>query len=466
MKINEESSFLQGVESRLDSIFAEDTGKNTEKDSDPFQATAQNVASVVKEDAGEIPNVKESSRQSDVAPEPVQTADKSQFISEIEKRFSAIFGDEDKKGVPPVTGVDAPADILATIDHTEQVATEVKEPGDFKDVIDEAVQEEVKQYDSSLDLTSPATSVFNSPLKDMKSIILSIEWEINDHILEQLEDEVNKLYLSYTGDHIIQGFLRIIRFLGRYIRVRGLSSNQDSINLLLSVYDHLESVMVTKDMTEAKKHTTLIDNIKKYRAWVESTDLQTTEETPAPEPIADKVESSEVVSLADQTLKEEKEEMKPAGILAAKEEPVAEAVIAGPAVEEPLPLVSPADQALKEEKEEVKPADVQEAKEEPVAETVIAEPAVEALSPWETRQREIPEEIAIKEPEVAVQPEPAPMGAILPFAYSKKLEDAIAAIKDQPTHEAFVCALEEIKMTFQSELDALKEEIRILKNAR
>ena len=32
----------------------------------------------------------------------------------------------------------------------------------------------------------------------MKSIILSIEWEINDQILEQLEDEVNKLYLLYT----------------------------------------------------------------------------------------------------------------------------------------------------------------------------------------------------------------------------------------------------------------------------
>lgn len=465
MKINEESSFLQGVESRLDSIFAEETGKITEKDSDPFQATAQDVAPVVKKDAGEIPNVKESSSQSDVAPEPVQTTDKSQFISEIEKRFSAIFGDEDKKGVPAITGVDAPADILATIDPTEQAAT-VKEPADFKNVIDEAIQEEVKQYDSSLDLASPATSVFNSPLKDLKSVILSIEWEINDHILEQLEDEVNKLYLSYAGDHIIQGFLRIIRFLGRYIRVRGLSSNQDSINLLLSVYDHLESVMITKDMTEAKKHTTLIDNIKKYRAWVESTDLQTTEEAPALEPIADKVESSEVVSPEDQALKEEKEEMKPADVLAAKQEPVAEAVIAEPAAEEPSPWVSPAYQALKEEKEEVKPADVQEAKEEPVAGIVIAEPAVEELSPWETKQKEIPEEVAIKEPEVSVQPEPAPTGAILPFAYSKKLEDAIAAIKDQPTHEAFVCALEEIKMTFQSELDALKEEIRILKNAR
>jgi hypothetical protein len=46
------------------------------------------------------------------------------------------------------------------------------------------------------------------------------------------------------------------------------------------------------------------------------------------------------------------------------------------------------------------------------------------------------------------------------------MEDLIAAINDQPTREAFSCALEEIKNMFQSELDTLKEEIRSLKNAR
>jgi hypothetical protein len=66
---------------------------------------------------------------------------------------------------------------------------------------------------------------------------------------------------------------------------------------------------------------------------------------------------------------------------------------------------------------------------------------------------------------MAVVPEPVPMAASLPLGYSKKMEGLIEAINDQPTREALSCALEEIKNMFQSELDVLKEEIRLLKKA-
>jgi len=39
-------------------------------------------------------------------------------------------------------------------------------------------------------------------------------------------------------------------------------------------------------------------------------------------------------------------------------------------------------------------------------------------------------------------------------------------MKDLPPEEAFAYALEEMKRTFQTEIDTLKEEIRLLKNAR
>lgn len=46
------------------------------------------------------------------------------------------------------------------------------------------------------------------------------------------------------------------------------------------------------------------------------------------------------------------------------------------------------------------------------------------------------------------------------------IESKVAAMKDLPPHEAFVYAIEEIKKSFQAELDALKEEIRFLKGMR
>lgn len=400
MKMKEESSFLQGVESRLDSLFAEDTQPIKEKDSDPPQATVQEVASDAKEDSRGILDIKETSHKFEISSDPNQTQDKSSFISEIEKRFSAIFGDEDKD-ISAVTGT-------AELD-------------DLKKIIAQAGQEEINNPDQSLgNLALSSSSILHSPLKDMKSIILSIEWEINDHILEQLEDEINKLYLLYTGDRIIQGFLRILRFLGRYVRVRGVLSNQDSINLLLFVYDHLENVMVSEGMTETKKHIILIDNIKKYRAWVENTDLETIEETEVPETIVDGVKSSVVEPLENRFLEDQIAEIKPlAGIEVAQEDPIAEAII--DKAEEP-PLLEP--------------------------------------------DEEDKAEFAIIESDVLVQTQPIPITETPLFASSGEMEDAIVVMKDLPPHEAFAYALEELKKTFKSELDTLKEEVRILKSAR
>jgi len=485
MKNNEESSFLQGVENRLDSLFAESTPKIAEKDSKPSQATVQNVAPDIKEGIPEIRNVKAPEIKPEPSPEPIQAADKSQFISEIEKRFSAIFGEEEKKDVFATREVEKPAEIMdkikgAGLEEKVLLAEPLENiapppPPELHSPLDDLSPLPTSEFHSPLDdLSISTSSIYNSPLKDMKSVILSIEWEINDHILEQLEDEINKLYLSFTGNSIVQGFLRIIRFLGRYIRVRGQLSSQDSINLLLSVYDHFENVMVTDKMPEAKKHTILLDDIKRYRTWVDSTDLHEFEaaeeakevkEIKIPEAVTEGVKPSEGKPLPEEkTLIEKKEEIKPMAIEPARVEPVSGAAVVPPVVAEAVPQFM-AEQAVKEEKEELKIEVFEPVKEEPVSEAPIVAAVVEESFQQETR-REAQSEKAIKEPEIAVVPEPAPMATSLSFEYSKKMEGLIAAIKDQPTQEAFSCALEEIKNMFQSELGALKEEIRSLKNAR
>lgn len=481
MKNNEESSFLQGVESRLDSLFAESTPKITEKDSKPSQATVQNVAPAMKEDIPEPQKVKAPEVEPEPSPEPIQATDKSQFISEIEKRFSAIFGEEEKKDAFAAREVEKPAEV---VDKIERVGPEEKitfaepleeiappPPSEFHSPLDDVSAAPSSEFHSALDDLSATTttSIYNSPLKDMKSVILSIEWEINDHILEQLEDEINKLYLTFTGDRIVQGFLRIIRFLGRYVRVRGQMSSQDSINLLLSVYDHFENVMVTDKMPEAQKYTILLDNIKRYRTWVDSTDLhdfevaKEAEEAEITAALKEEIKPSEVKPLGEeQPVLEKKEEMKPVEIEPAGEEPIPEVTIAPHVVEEAAPREFMEEQAVKEEKEELKIESLEPVKEEPVPESPILAGA--AVFEESLRQEAEPEK-AVKEPEMAVVPEPVPMAASMPLGYSKKMEGLIEAINDQPTREALSCALEEIKNMFQSELDGLREEIHLLKKA-
>jgi len=383
MANKEESSFLQGVESRLDSLFGEDPKPVKEKDRDAprrqmekvaadlktkdFRETqilkvtspeaeispgepdlrdqpsfARDAAAPLDEDMRDIPPVNEASVPSAVSSETVKVQDRSAFISEIEKRFSAIFGDDDK------------------------------DAGAVKETEDKAGMEEIKASDHATEeVALPSAAVLQSPLRDLKSIVLSLEWEINDQILAQFEDEVNKLHLFYTGDRILQGLLRILRFVGRYVRVKGASSNQDTINLLMSVYDHLEAVMVTEGMTEAGKRIFLMESIKQYQSWVEKADIDGAVETKAPEaPV---------------------EELKPLGM---------------------------------ERSEEI----IHEAQDRPA-------PA-----------------------------QPAPVDEILLPARSEDEERIITAMKDLPPDEAFAYARDELKKTFQKEIDALKEEIRLLKS--
>lgn len=383
MANKEESSFLQGVESRLDSLFGEDPKPVKEKDRDAprrqmekvaadlktkdFRETqilkvtspeaeispgepdlrdqpsfARDAAAPLDEDMRDIPPVNEASVPSAVSSETVKVQDRSAFISEIEKRFSAIFGDDDK------------------------------DAGAVKETEDKAGMEEIKASDHATEeVALPSAAVLQSHLRDLKSIVLSLEWEINDQILAQFEDEVNKLHLFYTGDRILQGLLRILRFVGRYVRVKGASSNQDTINLLMSVYDHLEAVMVTEGMTEAGKRIFLMESIKQYQSWVEKADIDGAVETKAPEaPV---------------------EELKPLEM---------------------------------ERSEEI----IHEAQDRPA-------PA-----------------------------QPSPVDEILLSARSEDEERIITAMKDLPPDEAFAYARDELKKTFQKEIDALKEEIRLLKS--
>lgn len=429
MANKEESSFLQGVESRLDSLFGEDPKPVKEKDNDvPLQqmekvaadlkpvdfgktqilkvtnhdaeissgepalqdqsSVAGDAKPAIDEDLRDIPPLTETSVPSAIPSETVKVQDRSAFISEIEKRFSAIFGEDDK------------------------------DAGAVKQTEDKSGLEEIKESDPTLEeVLLPPSDVLQSHLKDLKSIVLSLEWEINDQILEQFEDEVNQLHLFYTGDHIIQGLLRILRFVGRYVRVKGASSNQDTINLLMSVYDHLEGVMVTEGITESGKRIFLMESIKHYQSWVENADIES--------PSQSQVSEAPV------------EEMKP------------------------LEMERPEEEFQKEPKEEF--ATIEVAEEKSFAEVGIDQPVGDALSLRETAGEDQIEWVS-RQPVVPAEAPDTPVDEILPPARSEDEERIIAAMKELPPHEAFVYAFDELKKTFQAEINALKEEIRLLKS--
>ena len=385
MTNHDPSSFLQAVESRLDSIFGEDAKPPQPKDSGILPTAGEDTVSVtvdMREVHGEAtsytaePEARETlslaedavaETKENVLAGPVdeeadqasaqaaQVQDRSAYLSEIDKRFAAIFGDEDKKA---------------------GTAADTAKPDDLQGGMARADRVEDKDADQFLEgISLTSSSMLESPLKDLKNIMLSLESEVSDSMLAQLDDEVNHLEPLYAGDLIIQGFLRIIRFVERTIRVRGAAAGQNSMNLLRSVYDHLENVLAPERMTEAEKHHFLMESIEQYRSWVENVDIEAPVAAPSP-----------VMSMDELKL---------------------------------LEMEAPEGKFFKDQKME---------------ETIFA-------------------------PVPVVEETPPP-------ARDADLEKAIAAMKDLPPEEAFAYALEEMKRTFQTEIDTLKEEVRLLKNAR
>lgn len=177
--------------------------------------------------------------------------------------------DQDKVKLPTLEEI-----ILKTEqDDSKNISKPVLDQPTLEEIISKAELADSKSIDQMPTDPISSSSVLYSPLKDIKSIVLSLEWEIDNGMLDQFDAEINKLQALYEEDYTILGFLLILRFLGRYIRVRGTDSNRGSITLLLSVYDNLEDVILSGDMTTENKRAILLEDIKNYREWVDQIDF-------------------------------------------------------------------------------------------------------------------------------------------------------------------------------------------------
>lgn len=105
----------------------------------------------------------------------------------------------------------------------------------------------------------------HSSLNDLKSVILSMEWEITDQVMQRLNEEVGKLETSFKNDKIVVAFLQLLGSLGKYIQKKKADAHPESISLLNSVYENLEKVMASDDLTDAVKKKILVAEVNKYK---------------------------------------------------------------------------------------------------------------------------------------------------------------------------------------------------------
>ena len=103
-----------------------------------------------------------------------------------------------------------------------------------------------------------------SPLTSLKSIVLSMDWEINDSILNEFIQELNRLKAVFKQDGIVVKSLQLLEAIGKYILQKKSLTHPDSIKLLQSIYRDLEILLLSKGISETVRRNILIDEVAQF----------------------------------------------------------------------------------------------------------------------------------------------------------------------------------------------------------
>lgn len=176
--------------------------------------------------------------------EPAENYEDSETEAAVSDRLDDLFGDSEGGGAP----LSEPENESANLQPPEE-----KPPAAKK----------VKKQEPVLDAD-------NSPIKELKSVVLSLEWEITDQVMQRLTEEISNLEDVYKVDKIVVAFLQLLGSLGKYIQKKKADAHPESISLLNSVYENLEKAILDEGLSDSDKKKLLIGEVTKYKQLKEN----------------------------------------------------------------------------------------------------------------------------------------------------------------------------------------------------
>ncbi len=120
-------------------------------------------------------------------------------------------------------------------------------------------------YSEPVDLFEFSASE-EAPISRLKSLVLSIDWEITDEVLLQFNEELNDLKGIWAGEKINLVYVQALEKISKYIFQHKADSHPNAIKLLLTLYYNLEKIISSEDLSEAEKKVLLIEDVKRFEA--------------------------------------------------------------------------------------------------------------------------------------------------------------------------------------------------------
>ncbi len=135
-----------------------------------------------------------------------------------------------------------------------------------------------------------------SPIARLKTIVLSIDWEITDEVLTQFNEELLDLQDIWADDPVKLVYVQALQKISKYIFQQKSDSHPSAIKLLLTFYYNLEKIVLDTSLAEQEKKDILRSDVKKFEQLKRQIEAETA---------AAKKRSGEAAGVSSLTLSEQ-----------------------------------------------------------------------------------------------------------------------------------------------------------------
>ncbi len=136
---------------------------------------------------------------------------------------------------------------------------------DLENRLDDFFSDSLPPHDDAPEDDSPQAPSTDFPIKDLKSTILAIDWEITDDVLNTFNDQVDVLLSQFAEDKVIHTLLRLLKSLGKYIRTQKSNAHPDTIKRVMSVYSTLEESITNNGIGKDEKEKMLLEEVRQFQ---------------------------------------------------------------------------------------------------------------------------------------------------------------------------------------------------------
>ncbi|MBI9075901.1 MAG: hypothetical protein JEZ02_10850 [Desulfatibacillum sp.] len=102
-------------------------------------------------------------------------------------------------------------------------------------------------------------------IKELKALILSLDWEISDEIMDKLKSEVERLKSKWEDDPVVKTFLSLLDNLRKYISKRKADAHPDSVGLLQNAYKNLEKVLSMPNLDQESRKQIVMEDVARFK---------------------------------------------------------------------------------------------------------------------------------------------------------------------------------------------------------